>query len=184
MFSMFVVKPVGSNIFLLKVTEGFAVLYHHQTRKLLLSLHWSLSQCSSAEPQLCSRTEGKAQLLPWKDTASQKHSVSSGQFRVMRLAVPLAVPVPWRGLAGFYTCWVSTILQGAGRWEMKSQRNLSHCNLVLVLVREEGVYFLPLHPSHLEGTGGWREELSKKQRANYWKQKLEMHEKTRMKGIN
>lgn len=72
----------------------------------------------------------------------------------------------------------------AGRWEMKSQRNLYHCNLMLVLVRVEGVYFLPLHPSHLEGSGSWREELSKKQRVNYWKQILKMHEETRMKGIN
>lgn len=159
----------------MKATEGSAVL--HQTRKLLLCL-----QCAHL---LSSAPERKEKLgfcpertLPPKNIPSWVASRVSwdSQFPLQCLshggdlmAFTLAGCVPYFR---------------AGRWEMKSQRNLSHCNLMLVLVREEGVYFLPLHPSHLEGSGNWKGELSIKQRANYWKQKLERHEKTRMKGIN
>lgn len=133
------------NICLLKVRESSAVLHHHPTRKLLLSLHCSLSQCSSAEPQLCSRTKRKAQLLPWKDTASQKIT-SRGWHSVMRPTVPLASEQlqclsHGRDLLAFNLLGLYPHFR-AGRWEMKSQRNLSHCNLVLVPVREK----FPLFP--------------------------------------
>lgn len=179
---MFVVKPVGNRTsFFWQSQKVFALLYHHQTRELLLSLHWSLTQwCdSSAERQLCSSTEGKPQLPPWNYTASKKHAISSVQHNVMRLAAPLAseqlkCTYNGRDLLAFTIARLAVAFRAllnllfvAGSRGRKSQRNLSHHNLKFLLVREEGINFLPLPPSHLEGTRGV--ELSKKQRGKLLK---------------
>jgi len=68
---------------------------------------------------------------------------------VMRLAAPLAS----EQLQCTYNGGDPTIL--SREKGEKPLRNLSHRNLVFVLVRKEGVNFLPLSPRHLEGTGGW-----------------------------
>lgn len=104
------------NIFLLKATEGFAVLHHHQTRKLLLSLHWSLTQCSSAE--LCCRTqEGKAQLL------LKGHCLLKTQYLEFPVQSHETHSSPCTACPMEGTCWLLHLLglyntseQGGGRW--------------------------------------------------------------------
>lgn len=155
MFSMFLVKSIGNRIFFFWKPQG-----------VLQKTSPFLALCSSAE--LGSRTEGKAQLLPWKGTAPKNTLTQMASTVSWDLQFPLQCLSHGGDLLAFTTAGFVPYFR-AGRWEMKSQRNLYHCNLMLVLVREEGVYFLPLHPSHLEGSESWRGALSKKHRADYWK---------------
>lgn len=184
------------NIFLLAVVEDFAVLNHHHRRELLFSSHWSLTQCSdsSARCQLCSSTEGKPQLPLWNYTASQNHTISRGQHSVMKLAAPLASEQGG-------TCWLLYLLglpwpsepsrtccsqQGEGT---SSLRHLSHCNLVSVHVREEGLTFFPLPPAiYKEWRGGsylksWGTNCTENKSWKWWENNDEKYKRMVQKSL-
>lgn len=147
-FSMFLVKPVSNRTFffwkpqrvlLCCITtkpENFFPCTGHSPRCHLLS---------SAPKQREKFGFCPERTLPSKNTLSRVAGTvlwdSQFPFQCLSHGRDLLAFTP-TGFVSYFR---------AGRWEIRSQRNLSHCNLVLVLVREEGVYFLPLHPSQLEG---------------------------------
>lgn len=178
---MFVVKPVGNRTsffwqsqrsFLCCITakrENFFPCAGHSPSDVT-----HLPSASSAPAQKGNLSFRSETTLPPK-----KHAISSVQHNVMRLAAPLAseqlkCTYNGRDLLAFTLARLAlafrallNLLFSAGSRGRKSQRNLSHHNLKFLLVREEGVNFLPLPPSHLKGTGGV--ELSKKQRGKLLK---------------
>lgn len=130
-FDMFGSKTCWKqNIFLLTVTEGFAVLYRRQTKELLLSLRWSLTQWrdSSAEHRLAPAQKGNLSFrpettLPPKNTLFLVASTMSWD-----LQLPL-LQSNWSACTTGGTCWL---------WHLPGCPGLQSPSEPAVLSRQKG----------------------------------------------
>lgn len=106
---MFLVKPVDNRIFFFWKPQRVllcCITIKPENFSFPCTGHSPSSHLLSSAPE----QKEKFGFCPER-TLPPKNTVSSGWQSVMTLTVPLAVPVPWKGPVGFYTCWVCTILQ-------------------------------------------------------------------------